>query len=607
MSALPSVPVARSRLQWPVLAAGLMACTLLSAAIPAADSRLAQGEIDRPLSVPDVARYRQIFELQQAGQWEGAVQLVGELENEILIGHVLAQRYLHPRKYRSSYRELADWLEQFADQPAAEKIYRLAMKRKPRGAARPQKPVEAAEIRPAGGLAGIDEGYQSTKRRTHAQKRKVRGLKMRIRWNVDHFFLSKTARLLRRPRLVELFDEYELAVGYTQLAAGWLYYGRVERALGIVDPIAERWGSEIPQAQWTAGLASWRLGRFDKAASHFELLAKSDQASGWNKAAGAYWAARSHNALSDRREGKRWLKVAAEHSRTFYGFLARERLGLAPDVGFETLLLTRQGIDRLLRTEQGARAVALVQIGQESRAEQELITLADWNEPETGQAMLALAHSAGHVRLGFGLARRLVNQRTSDWPVQALDTVLYPVPPWRPDDGFKLDRALIFAFMRQESSFNPRAKSHDGARGLMQLLPSTASSIDRLHNFRGKQRALLYDPGLNMALGQRYLRQLLRSRRVKEDLLRLATGYNAGPGNLRKWERRINHEGDPLLFLEMLPTLETRLFVERVLTNLWVYRQRFGQDAPSLRALASDQWPPYTPLDNVTAVVAAAR
>ena len=66
MSALPSVPVARSRLQWPVLAAGLMACTLLSAAIPAAESRLAQGEIDRPLSVPDVARYRQIFELQQA-------------------------------------------------------------------------------------------------------------------------------------------------------------------------------------------------------------------------------------------------------------------------------------------------------------------------------------------------------------------------------------------------------------------------------------------------------------------------------------------------------------------------------------------------------------
>ena len=69
----------------------------------------------------------------------------------------------------------------------------------------------------------------------------------------------------------------------------------------------------------------------------------------------------------------------------------------------------------------------------------------------------------------------------------------------------------------------------------------------------------------------------------------------------------MKHEGDPLLFLEILPTLETRLFVERVLTNLWVYHQRFGQDAPSLRALASDQWPPYTSLDNVTAELASAR
>ena len=65
--------------------------------------------------------------------------------------------------------------------------------------------------------------------------------------------------------------------------------------------------------------------------------------------------------------------------------------------------------------------------------------------------------------------------------------------------------------------------------------------------------------------------------------------------------------GDPLLFLEMLPTLETRLFVERVLTNLWVYRERFGQDAPSRRALASDQWPAYTALDNVMAELASAR
>ena len=151
------------------------------------------------------------------------------------------------------------------------------------------------------------------------------------------------------------------------------------------------------------------------------------------------------------------------------------------------------------------------------------------------------------------------------------------------------------------------AKSHDGARGLMQLLPSTASSIDRRQNYRGQQRALLYEPERNMKLGQRYLRQLLRSKRVGNDLVRMATGYNAGPGNLRKWERRMNHGGDPLLFIEMLPTLETRLFVERVLTNLWIYRQRFGQEAPSLTALAADEWPAYSALDDGSDRVASAR
>lgn len=363
----------------------------------------------------------------------------------------------------------------------------------------------------------------------------------------------------------------------------------------------------MPAAQWTAGLAAWQLGRFDKAAVHFALLAQAERASGWNRAAGAYWAARAYFAVSDDRAGKRWLKVAAEHSRTFYGFLARERLGLGADVEFENIELTRPAIDRLLGSPGGARAVALVQVGQEDRAEQELMRLDDWSSQATGQAMLALAHSAGRVRFGFELARRLVNDHGDEWSVDALDTILYPVPPWQPDDGFKLDRALIFAFMRQESSYNPKAKSQDGARGLMQLLPSTASWIDRHQDYRGRQRALLYDPGLNMKLGQRYLSQLLRSSRVKKDVLRLATAYNAGPGNLRKWERKMKHGGDPLLFLEMLPTLETRLFAERVLTNLWVYRERFGQDAPSLRDLAADRWPAYAGLDGPTAELAAAR
>jgi soluble lytic murein transglycosylase-like protein len=161
--------------------------------------------------------------------------------------------------------------------------------------------------------------------------------------------------------------------------------------------------------------------------------------------------------------------------------------------------------------------------------------------------------------------------------------------------------------MRQESSFDPLAKSPDGARGLMQLMPRTAAALDSNRGFKGRQRAELYDPTLNISLGQRYLIQLLRSKRVGNDVLRLAAAYNAGPGNLGHWERRMDYGHDPLLFIETLPTLETRLFVERVLTNLWIYRQRFGQGTPTLHALASGRWPTYRALDRRARQVASRR
>jgi soluble lytic murein transglycosylase-like protein len=257
----------------------------------------------------------------------------------------------------------------------------------------------------------------------------------------------------------------------------------------------------------------------------------------------------------------------------------------------------RAATARLFARPGAARAAALAQAGERGRAELEMLRLADWREPEVARPLLNLARSAGLPRLGLEIAHRLLDEDTPSWTPEDLGASLFPLPTWRPPGGFALDRALIFAFIRQESSFDPRAKSPDGARGLMQLMPRTASYLDRDHHFKGDERDLLYDPPLNLALGQRYLQQLLDSRRVKHDLLRLAVAYNAGPGNLGKWDRRMDYGGDPLLFVESLPTLETRLFVERVLTNLWLYRLRLGQPAPSLHALASGEWPRYEALD----------
>jgi soluble lytic murein transglycosylase-like protein len=171
------------------------------------------------------------------------------------------------------------------------------------------------------------------------------------------------------------------------------------------------------------------------------------------------------------------------------------------------------------------------------------------------------------------IARSLVTD-AGRWSGRSLDSALYPIPPWQPERGFAIDRALIYALMRQESAFRTDAQSRDGARGLMQLLPSTANYVVRKRTFRGQSRNKLFDPELNIDVGQRYIDYLLQHDGVGGDLLRMATAYNAGPGNLND-------------------------FVEKVVANLWIYRGRLGQPLPTLDAVAAGDWPAYTPLDRL--------
>ncbi len=76
-----------------------------------------------------------------------------------------------------------------------------------------------------------------------------------------------------------------------------------------------------------------------------------------------------------------------------------------------------------------------------------------------------------------------------------------------------------------------------------------------------------------------------------------ATAYNGGPGNLRRWLRGMKHRGDPLMFVESIPRKETRDYVELVMTNLWLYRDRMGQPRPSLSDVVAGDWPVYIALD----------
>lgn len=576
------------------LVAWLAAAVPLGATMDAAPAA-GPGSPERTLSTHDRQLYEAIFELQANARWRAADRLMERLGDDLLLGHVLAERYLDTERHRTEYEHVTDWLERYADHPQAHRIYRLAVVRKRPGQPRPVRPMakpEALRLPAAEPLP-----YQSTKSLTRAQYREAARLKARIRRNLRRVHLSKTERLLERADVHRLFDTVELDEAYAGLAAGWLYYGDPDRAYEIVDPVAARSGAQLPLSHWTAGLAAWRLGRFRAAARHFESLALAESAPDRNRAAGAYWAARAHLRLVSLAAAQRWLSRAAGYPRSFYGFLARRRLGLDITFDFEPPSIASAQVSRLRRTPEGARALALLNLGRFDLAEQELLWFDRWREADFTGAILGLAVYGDMPHLGLRLAGRLAAAETGDTGRWSLDSAAYPIPAWQPEGGFRLDRALILAFIRQESSFDPWARSPDGALGLMQLMPRTARTIDRDRRMKAGGRAVLHDAALNMDLGQRYLRRLLASPRVDGDLLRLAVAYNAGLGNFASWESRMAYGDDPLLFIETLPKRETRLFVKRVMTNLWVYRHRLGQPAHSLDALAQGRWPEYRGLD----------
>src|SRR5690606_25207574 len=87
-------------------------------------------------------------------------------------------------------------------------------------------------------------------------------------------------------------------------------------------------------------------------------------------------------------------------------------------------------------------------------------------------------------------------------------------------------------------------------------------------------------------------------------LFKIAIAYNAGIGNLRKWEKSVRFDEDPLLFIESIPMRETRIYVERVLANFWIYRERLSQPTPALDAVVAGEWPIYVPFDRTESSIA---
>ena len=543
------------------------------------------GDVEAVLPAADVDRYRTIFALQEDGRWSEATALVRRLQNRRLMGHVLAQKYLHPTKYRSKYSELRRWMAKYADHPQARRIHRLAVLRQPKGAKAPRPPIVQ---RLKTQTTDKQKASESRPRYSRASTKKGRRLQANIRSRIGRGWPTGALELLDRPSSRTLLTPAQRGQALRDISRGYYRAGKDAEAIFAAEQAVKAAPNDAPLARWWGGLAAWRAGDMDTARRHFTALAMFENTSDWIKSAAAFWSART--SLISRRpaEVTPMLEQGARYPLTFYGLLSKRALGEPLGIDWRQPLLSEAAFQDIAATAYGIRAIALMQVGLQHAAQIELSGLAA-ARPALWPDILALASRANFPALSLKLAA------TADQSTRT--TALYPLPDWQLQNGFAVDRALVYAFVRQESAFNERAQSRAGARGLMQLMPRTASYVAGQRSLRGRKKDTLFNPELNLSLGQRYIGQLVSDRSIPDDLFRLTTAYNAGPGNLRRWERKIKYNGDPLLFIESLPSRETRLFIERVLTNLWIYRDRLGQPSPSLDDVVSGTWPGYRQLD----------
>lgn len=543
-------------------------------------------ELARILSEADVQTYRQIFTLQTQGQMGGVSRLIGQLNDKRLLGHVLAQRYLHPTAYSSSYAELKQWLDIYPDHPQAEKIYALAKRRQASAAPAPRRPLMLRDR--SGAAEETIKIYRSQMLRSRAALQQIAVIRLHLKALLKKSRADDALAYLQRDDIARRLDATEMDMARQNVAAAYFQEGRDQDALQLASEAARRSGKFVPLAHWTAGLAAWRLGRTDEAAHHFSAMAdaNSPYTGRASHAASAFWAARAHLAARRPQKVNKYLHIAAKYPLTMYGMMAYRQLGLELALDWDLPKISPAELAVLQRQPGLARLLALHEAGQTTLADAELQRLHNILGPKGDTSLLALAAALELPQSQIRIAE------TAGVHGKVWLAGLYPVPDWRPHGGFTLDPALLFAIVRQESSFSASAEGGGGARGLMQLMPATAIFISRDKSLRGAGRNRLFDPEYNLSLGQLYIRHLQASEPV--DLFSLIASYNAGPGATENWRRQAKTK-DPLLFLESLPRTDTRNYVERVLTDFWIYQHKMGAPGTSLDAVAGGAWPYLNP------------
>lgn len=397
----------------------------------------------------------------------------------------------------------------------------------------------------------------------------------------EHPYGARALYSLARARLAE--NDREAAVPYLRrLAAGYPHSGHAVFAV------------------WHDLWDLYRNGNFERTAPAFERAAR-EHPGDFRAGQFLYFSGRARERLGRGREAaERYREVVLGYRNSFYGRRAADRLA-ASSLAEPTVEnpITERGLlldrFRVRRTREAALVAELHAAGASSRAREAAAAAAEAGEPDDAAfgAMEAwLLGREGENVPSIQAMRRAAPFFTSaagDLLPDEYWRLLYPL---RYIEGVteqsarrNLDPFLVAGLIRQESAFAPRTRSPVGARGLMQIMPGTGRALARVEGLRWRLSGL-YDPGVNIRFGTRYLRQLLDEFGGRRDYA--LAGYNAGPHRVRNWTG-MDLEIASEQFIEEIPFTETRNYVKLILRNEMLYRRLYPELADPPAEAAPDR------------------
>jgi soluble lytic murein transglycosylase len=413
------------------------------------------------------------------------------------------------------------------------------------------------------------------------------------------FYLAQIARRLRQipvmmARASELWERYPKSPWSEEmlfeLARRHDDEGERDQALGYYRRALAEFpaGKHVLDARWRVLWQDFRSGRYADAGFGWEEAAR-ERPGGEECSKFLYWAGRSYQEAGrfDRAEPL-YRQVLLGFQNTYYGRRALEHLSEVQDQrsSLAAIEAARSGIDlsgalKVDRVFLQTRIAQLYAAGLDQEALREAENAVQGKRDDAAfLAITAWIHADRERNLdAFRTLREAFPfhiSATGDLLPRPIWELFYPLGYWETIERYSKERALdpylVAALIRQESTFNPRVQSHAGARGLMQILPSTGRVLARQERLR-YNASDLYDPEINIRYGTRYLKDVLESFGGRVDYA--LASYNAGPHRVKRWTG-MNLAIPSEVFIEEIPFDETREYVKLVLRNEMLYRRLYG-------------------------------